>query len=120
MTRQVAYLESFLAAQEGSPNLDSLVKDAVDGDIKPLQDQLVAYFASIRVTNPETKVEELPKRTTFDATLSHIKCTVLEKSEGIIDIQVNARFTELGMFLDGFKKKLKAEGKGDITHYEGK
>ena len=120
--RIVGYLESFLAKQEGSPKLDSLIDDAVNGNQKPLSDQLVAWFASVRVKSRGSASGELelPQKATFETYLSHISTTILERSQGRVDIKVAAVFTDFCRFLDGYKKNLKAEGKGEVTHYEGK
>ena len=112
-------METFLAEQDGSPSLDSLITEAVAGNTKALEDQLIGFFSSVRVTNPQTKAEELPKRNTFDAYLSHISTTILGKSNGRVDIKNAAVFKEFFLVLDGMKKTLKSEGKGDVDHYEG-
>ena len=120
VNRVIKYVDDFLANQDGKPTLDSLINEAVAGNTTPLENLLVGFFSTARVNNKKTNVEEFPKRSTFDAWLSHISTTILGRTKGRVDIKSAAVFPGFNDFLDGYKKTLKAEGKGDVDHVEGK
>ena len=63
---------------------------------------------------------ELPQKATFEANLSHVYNEILERSQGQVDIKVSSVFTDFNLFLDGYKKSLKAAGKGESVSYEGR
>ena len=89
------------------------------GNPKPLSDHLIGWFASYRVEDKAGKLE-VPSRSTFEANLSHITTTILQRSQGRVDIKVSSVFEDFCLFLDGYKKNLKALGKGEVKSYEGK
>ena len=61
-----------------------------------------------------------PKLTTLNTWRSHIKMKILDMTSGNLDISCESKFKELGRFFSGYVKKLKAMGKADIDHYDGK
>ena len=84
----------------------------------PLEDALIKFYVGLRVKTVHG--EDLPKRNTFDTYRSHFKSEILDRTDGRVDINVPSIFKQLDKFVEGYKKKLKAEGRGETEHYEGK
>ena len=112
------FLDEFLTPRD--QELSALVTKATEGDIKPLQEELVQFFCRFRVMNKETGKPDLPKKGTLNVYKSHIKLTILELTEGRIDVSDKNVFKKLNDFFMGYDKTLKEAGKADTKHTEGK
>ena len=67
-------MKSFLTTNvDGSPDLDTLIKDAIDGNTEQLEHALEQFYASVRVTDKSTGESLLPKKGTMDCYRSHLK-----------------------------------------------
>ena len=90
---------------------------ADEGNPGPLEDALIKFYSCIRVNTKHG--QDLPKRNTFDTYRSHIKSEILDRTTGRVDIDVSSIFKELNKFVEGYKKTLKAAGRGETDHAEG-
>ena len=78
-----------------------------------LQPLLIEYFSTYRLDN-----NELPKKATLMVTRSHIKMMIKKASQGRVDINDSAVFSDFDLFWKGLIKKLKREGKADKNHHD--
>ena len=102
------HFKSYAESKDEPVVIDDLIERAAEGDIEPLQNIIEEFFTAFRVNDNDT----LPKRSTIEAYKSHIKMTIVEQTNGKVDIS-SAAFKGLEIFFKGFSKKLKAAGKGE-------
>lgn len=110
------FLDEFLTPRD--QELSALVTKATEGDIKPLQEELVQFFCRFRVMNKETGKPDLPKKGTLNVYKSHIKLSILQMTDGRIDVTDKNVFKKLNDFFMGYDKTLKEAGKADTKHTE--
>ena len=117
--RMVGCLHQFLADQDDTDDLKLLVDKAINDEVDPLEKALLKFYSGLRVKNKEDELE-LPKLGTLDTYKSHLKMHLLDMSAGKVDVSNKAVFPRLEKFFAGNRKKLKAAGKADTDHTEGK
>ena len=94
------HFAAYFASKEPAVEVDFLIELAKDGDVIPLEKALIEFFQTLCV-NKDGK-NRAPKRSTVECYKSHIKMSILEKTERKVDLGNSVRFRHFHKFYSEF------------------
>ncbi len=111
--RRKRILEDFkIHVSENELNFDQVLQDP-----KTLEDQVISFLLSRRVPAGRNSNELVrPKLAYIEAVKSHLKIMLMELSG--LDIGNRGLFPNVGKAIKGLKKKIIAEGRGHVEHFD--